>query len=207
MQNKNSKVWKQAVTIVAVVALTTLIGVAVSAQMGPGREQMGGARVGGPGGHGMQGGRDMMGGPGMMGGPLGMLGRELRGLGVTDEQRQQIRVKMDAHKAEFEAIGKRMIEARAALDQAITAEGVEVNVDAIRKAATAVGTVEADAAVLRAQVRQEVFSVLTPEQKQKAKDLRAQREQRMKEGRERMKEGRRMIKQGARQRRGGFEAV
>jgi Spy/CpxP family protein refolding chaperone len=213
MQHKDNKVFKQAVTIVAVFALTTAIGVAVSAQMGPGRGQMGDPGAGGPGGQGMRGGPGMMGGPGRMGGPdgglfggpLGMLGRGMRELGVTDEQRDQIRGKMDLHKTEFEAIAGRMIEAREALEDAVTAE--TVNEAAIRAAAAAVAGVEADAAVLRASVHQEVLSVLTSEQKQKAKELRGQMEQRMKEGRQRMKEGRRPIRQRTETERGGSELV
>jgi Spy/CpxP family protein refolding chaperone len=207
MQHKDNKVFKQAVTIVAVFALTTAIGVVVSAQMGPGRGQMGDPGTGGPGGHGMQGGPGRMGGPGggLFGGPLGMLGRGMRELGVTDEQRDQIRVKMDAHKTEFEGIAARMIEAREALNEAVTAETTDET--AIRNAAIAVGAIEGEAAVLRARVHQEVFSVLTSEQKQKAKELRGQMEQRMKEGRQRMKEGRQPIRQRTETERGGSQLV
>jgi Spy/CpxP family protein refolding chaperone len=215
MQNKNSKVVKQAVTIVAIIALTTAIGVAVGAQTGADRGQTGGPGSGGPGGRGMRSGpgmmgwRGQMGGPGMMGGPgggpFGMLGRGMRELGVTDEQREQIRIKMESYKPRFEDIADRMTVARKALEDAITAE--PVNDGAIRAAAAAVADVEADAAVLRATVHQDVFSVLTPEQRQKAKDLRGQMEQRMKDGRQRMKEGRQQIKQSTKPTRGGSELV
>ena len=43
--------------------------------------------------------------------------------------------------------------------------------------------VEGDAAVLRAKVHQAAWKVLTPEQQQKAKELKGQMEQRMKDGR------------------------
>jgi periplasmic protein CpxP/Spy len=205
MQNKNSKVFNQAVTIVGVVALTTVIGVVLSAQMGPGRGQTGGPGMGGPGGHGMRGGPGMMGEPGEMGGPLGMLGRGMRELGVTDEQREQIRVKMQSHKAEFEGIAKRMMDARTALNDAITADTTDEG--AIRAKAAELAVVEADAAVLRAKVHQDMFSVLTPEQQQKAKDLRGTREERIKERRQRMQERGPQIREQGDTKRGGSELV
>jgi Spy/CpxP family protein refolding chaperone len=46
-----------------------------------------------------------------------------------------------------------------------------------------VGAVEADAAVLQARIRSEVIALLTPEQVKKAKALRAEIENRIKDGR------------------------
>ena len=48
--------------------------------------------------------------------------------------------------------------------------------------------VDADAAVLHAKMHAAVFAVLTPEQQQKAKELRGTMENRMKGGRERIRQ-------------------
>ena len=61
---------------------------------------------------------------------------------------------------------------------------------AIRARSGELGAVEADAAVMRARVHQEVFSVLTAEQQAKAKELRAQMQERSKQRMENRKERR-----------------
>ena len=61
---------------------------------------------------------------------------------------------------------------------------------AIRAKSAEVAAVQADAAVLRARVHQEVLSLLTAEQQAKVKELRAQAETRMKERAERIQERR-----------------
>jgi len=71
--------------------------------------------------------------------------------------------------------------ARKALQEAIAADTTDEA--AIREKAAEVGAVEADAAVLQARIRTEIFALLTPEQVKKAKDLRAEMENRMKDGR------------------------
>ncbi len=67
--------------------------------------------------------------------------------------------------------------AQRALQDAV--DQTPVNESLVRQRAADVAAVQADGAVLRARVHAEVFQVLTPEQQQKAKDLRAQRQQRM----------------------------
>ena len=131
-------------------------------------------------------GRGMMGpgGPGMRGGPggpFGMAGLPLRELDLTDAQREQVRAAVESHRDEQKAIGDRMRAAREALRDAIEAD--TFNEDAIRAAAAQIGAVEVDAAVLQAKIRAEIFALLTPEQVQKAKELRSQMENRMKDGR------------------------
>jgi len=101
------------------------------------------------------------------------------GLGQLDlsaEQRQDIRRVMESHKAERDAIEGRLREARRAEAEAVMA--VPVDESAIRARSAELAKVEADAAVLRARVHAEVYNVLTPEQQEKAKTLRAEREQR-----------------------------
>jgi len=131
-------------------------------------------------------GRGMMGpgGPGFRGGPggpFGMGGFPLRGLDLTDAQREQVKAIMESHRDEQKAAGDKMMAARKALHEAIAAE--TFNEAAIRAAAGEVGAAEADAAVLQAKIHGEVFAILTPEQVKKAKELRSEMENRMKEGR------------------------
>ncbi|MEZ5286368.1 MAG: Spy/CpxP family protein refolding chaperone [Vicinamibacterales bacterium] len=121
------------------------------------------------------------GGPGF-GGPMGLLGelgRGLRQLGITDAQREQMRGVAQAHEAEFKEIGDRMRTARQGMDDLITADTIDEN--AIRAKSAEVAAVEADAAVLRARVHQELFSLLTAEQQTKARELRAEAKSRMQE--------------------------
>lgn len=173
---------KTAAVLVGVAVLTGTIGIVVSAQMnGQGQGQGQGMGQGmGPGGPGMMGrGQGMRGGPG--GGPFGFLGPGARELNLTDAQREQIRTAAQGHQEEMKAIGEKLGAARKALDDAITAD--QFDEGAIRARANELAALEGDAAVLRAKVHQAVWSVLTPEQKQKAAELKSQMEQRMKDGR------------------------
>jgi Spy/CpxP family protein refolding chaperone len=194
MTLKDNKSIKKAVVLVAVVVITGAIGVVLSAQMGPRRGPDGqGAR--GPGmaqGPGMMGG-PMMGGPGMMrghrgggfGGPMGLAGFGARELGVTDEQRKQMQGIFEAHKDELKTVGDKVMEARKALREAMASEAADEAT--IRDVANAVGAAESEAIVAQFRVRKEAFQVLTPEQQQKAKELRGRMNERMNE---RMKNGR-----------------
>jgi Spy/CpxP family protein refolding chaperone len=171
--------------MVAAAVVMAGIGVVVSAQMGPRHGMGAGQGPGGSGGAGMMGpGPGMRGGPG--GGPFGMIGQELRMLDLSDAQRQQVRAILDSHKDELKGIGDRMQTARKALHDAITADAVDET--AIRTKAADVALVDADAAVLHAKMHAAVFAVLTPEQQQKAKELRGTMENRMKGGRERIRQ-------------------
>jgi periplasmic protein CpxP/Spy len=162
------------VLAVSGVALTTMYAQDGPPPAGPARQRMG---PGGPGGPGF--------GPGP-GGPLGDLGFQLRGLELTDAQREQVRGVMQSHDAAFKEIGERMRTARQALDGVVTADTVDEA--GIRAKAAEVAAVDADAAVLRARVHQEVFSLLTAEQQAKARELRAQMQERMKQRGDRMRE-------------------
>jgi len=113
----------------------------------------------------------------------------LRQLGLSDEQRQEVRRIMELHKAERQAIGERLREARRAQSEAIMA--VPVDESAVRARSAELAKVETDAAVLRARMHAEVYNVLSPEQQEKAKALRAEREARGAQHRERWKSDRR----------------
>jgi protein CpxP len=128
------------------------------------------------------------GGPGFGPGPGGPgdIGLPLRELELTDAQREQVRTVMQSHQAAFKEIGDRMRTARQALDAVVTADALDEA--AIRAKSADVAAVEADGAVLRARVHQEVFSLLTAEQQAKAKELKAQRQQKMKQRADRIRE-------------------
>ncbi len=128
-----------------------------------------------PGGM-MMGRGQMMGGRGPMGGgPFAGIRRGLAQLGLSDQQKTQIKAIFAGHKADLEGFASRMQPARQALHQAIVSGADEA---AIRKAAAGVAAVEADMAVFHAAVRAQVFAVLTPEQQAKANQLQVQAPQR-----------------------------
>jgi protein CpxP len=118
---------------------------------------------------------------------------ELRGLDLTDTQKEQVKAVLDSHKSEMEAIGTRMRTARKALNDAVTADTFDEG--AIRAKSADVAVVDADGAVLRAKVRGEVWALLTAEQKQKAHDIQTQMAQRMGQMRERMQQRRQQRQQ------------
>ena len=186
MRIMDGRILKGIVAMVAAAVVMAGIGVVVSAQMGPRHEMGAGQGPGGPGGAGMMGPGPGMRGGGPGGGPFGMIGPELRMLDLSDAQHQQVRAILDSHKDELKAIGDRMQTARKALQDAITADAVDET--AIRTKAADVALVDADAAVLHAKMHAAVFALLTPEQQQKAKELRGTRENRMKGGREHIRQ-------------------
>ncbi len=173
-----TRTWQRMVATALGVALVAGAGAATIAarEQGPGRPGMMGRR--GPGG------------------PGGALGLPLRGLDLSQTQREQVRATLDGHKAEFEAIRTRMRDARRALDAAVTAQTFDE--PGVRQKSVDVAAVDADAAVLRAKVHSEVWALLTPEQQTKARELLAQRAQRQAQARERF-EQRRQERQQRRQ--------
>jgi Spy/CpxP family protein refolding chaperone len=188
MPNTNHISLKAILALTGVAVITAAIGFATTVQLSARNGQGGGQDPTGQGGGRGQGmmGRGMMGpgGPGMRGGPGGPggpAGLPLRELGLTDAQHEQVKAIMESHRDDQKAIGDRMQTARKALHDAIAADAFDET--AIRAAATQVGTVEGDAAVLQAKIHGEVIAILTPEQLKKAKELRAEMENRMKEGR------------------------
>jgi Spy/CpxP family protein refolding chaperone len=129
-------------------------------------------------------GRGGMLGPMGPGGALGMLRMLGSQLGLTDAQKDQLKAIADAHRAEWQALGDRARAAHDALSAAITGDKLD---DAlIRSKSAEVAAVEADMAVAAAHARAEAWQVLTPEQREKAKQLQAQaREHRGPNGRRR----------------------
>lgn len=148
---------KKSIAVAGVVLLAVAGGAAVYAQ-------------GGPEGHGR---------PGFAGRGFerGGFGLSLRGLDLTPEQRTQVKGIFEQHRTELQAVGQRLGAAFKAQHDAVAAMPVDEN--AIRAKSAELAAVQADAAIVRARIHSEVFQLLTPEQQQKAQQLKAEREQRM----------------------------
>lgn len=108
-------------------------------------------------------------------GPLAAMRLGLAQLGLTEQQKAQVKEILQSQKEPFKAIQTQIAPARRALADAIES-GEEA---AIRDAAAKLATSQADAAVLAAKVRSKVLGVLTPEQKQKAQELKGRARQRV----------------------------
>jgi periplasmic protein CpxP/Spy len=119
---------------------------------------------GGPGVH----------GPGRRGGPGADFG--LRGVDLTDAQRDQVRAIRESHQSEFDAARTKLRDAHRAFGEATRAATIDEA--AIRARSAEVAAAMADEAILRAKVRAEVFAILTPEQQQKANEVRSSMKQR-----------------------------
>jgi protein CpxP len=102
------------------------------------------------------------GGPGFIGIPPG--------IELTDDQRQQVRSIMESHRDQMQQAGEKMRTAREGMQALIEADNIDES--AIRAKSAEVAAAEADAAIMQAKVRIEVFQILTPEQQQKAKEFR-----------------------------------
>jgi len=97
---------------------------------------------------------------------LGPLFPILRRLQLTPDQRDQIKQILQGHRAEIRDLVRRAIEARRPLFEAVYLDAFDEGV--IRDRSAALAAVEADAAVLRATIRTQVFAVLTPDQQARA---------------------------------------
>ena len=151
-------------------ALGVSAGVYASAQNtnGDPRPFSGRMGPGGPGGPGR-------GGPGR-GSPMMLL----RGLDLTETQKDQVKSITQSHADERKALGDRARTAHQALQAAITAESVDEAL--IRQRSADVAAVEADMAVAEARAHAEVWQILTSEQKARAKEFQARAQERMKNG-------------------------
>ena len=122
-------------------------------------------------GYGGQVGGPPPGGPGMRrGGPMGF-GPEFRQLDLTDDQKAQLKQITESHAAEFKAVRDKSRAAHDGMHELLTAE--TINESAIRAKSAEIAAAEADMLILNAKVRQESMQVLTSEQQQKLKELRA----------------------------------
>lgn len=118
-------------------------------------------------------GRGMRGGPGHFG-DLG-----LRGVDLTDAQRDQIRGIMQSHQEATRAAHAKLRDAHRALAEATRAETIDEA--AVRARSGDIATAMADEAILSAKIRGEVLAILTAEQQAQLKEQRETRQQRMQE--------------------------
>jgi protein CpxP len=110
----------------------------------------------------------------------------LRGLDLTDQQRQQVRTIMENHKSDFQQVRQKM---RAAMEaQHAAATATPPDEATIRAKAAEVGAAQGDLAVLMTRVRAEVFQILTPDQQAKAQQLQQERAQKRDAFRQKMQE-------------------
>jgi Spy/CpxP family protein refolding chaperone len=156
---------RKIVIAAGIVAALSGGGVALFAQNGPGGRGAGPQVRGGPGGRGFAAGF--------------ALGR----LDLSDAQKQQVRTIVQRHREQSRPTMERLQQAMQAQRAAINA--VPVNESAVRSAAAALASVQADMAVEQARLHSDIFGVLTVEQQQKAKELEAQAAARAQERRQR----------------------
>ena len=149
-----------------VAAMTATAATMVLAQEPP----PGAPRMRGPGGPPPGG---MMGGPMRGPGPMGDLGIPLQALNLTDDQKAQVRSVMESQRDQMQAMMQRQGPAHEALQAAIETSPLDESL--IRARSAELAAVEADAAVLRARVRSEIVSLLTPEQQDAVSQMRARR--------------------------------
>ena len=129
------------------------------------------------------------GGPGGPGGPGGVLAVPLGQLGLSEEQRDAVRGVLTESREALRAAGEQVRASRQALSEAVGTGG-DVDEDAIRAAATELGTAQGAVALARASARARIWQALTPEQRIAADVIRTAREQRLEERRARLEERR-----------------
>ena len=100
----------------------------------------------------------------------------MAGLKLTQEQRDRIRGQREAQAGDLRAVREKLRGARQQLREAMRADVPDEA--AVRAAAEALGTLQADLAVLQARARAEFLKVLTPEQQARLKAARARVAQR-----------------------------
>lgn len=115
-----------------------------------------------------------------MRGPGGKLPEEL---GLTEEQKGQLKEAMGGRREEMKAAMESVFKARRALQGVVTSDSASE--EAIQKAAADLSQAIANRAVLASKARAEMRKVLTPEQIKKLDELKASREDAMKERRQR----------------------
>ena len=111
------------------------------------------------------------------GGRAGFAG--LAQLDLTDAQREQVRDVLQRHRGEMQEAGKRLHAAHQAQRDAI--EATPVNEGLIRSTAQALANAQTDMALVQARIHSDVWSLLTPEQQEKAKQLKSSRAARVKQ--------------------------
>jgi protein CpxP len=113
------------------------------------------------------------GGPGQRGNRRGPGFPGLQQLNLTDTQREQVRDVMQRHRDQMQEAGRRVRAAQQAQQQAI--QTVPLNEGLIRSTTQTLAAAETEMAIRQSQIHNDVWTLLTPEQQAKAKELREQR--------------------------------
>ncbi len=100
----------------------------------------------------------------MLSGNLGRMLTLRSELGVTEEQRQQLREVIKSHRSEIAGTVKSLHDARTNLRDSVMK--TDASESEIRSAATTLGNAIANAAVQRAELRKEIAPIFTAEQQQ-----------------------------------------
>jgi Spy/CpxP family protein refolding chaperone len=170
--------------VAGLLAFGILASVVASAQnTNPTQGSFSGQQAGPPAGPPGPGGR---GGFGFGPGPMGLLRMFGPRLNLTDAQREQLKSIAEAHRTEWQSLAERGRTARRALADAVTADTLDEGL--VRAKAADVAAVEVDMAVASARTYAEAWQILTPEQQAQAKQLRTERQNRMKERRGAMRQ-------------------
>lgn len=107
-------------------------------------------------------------------------------LDLTDAQREQVRAIVQGQRDAFAQIGERLRAAHKGLNDAVSSPTFDEAT--IRARSADIAAVQADAAVLRAKVRSEVWTILTPEQQQQVTELRAKMAERFQQRRQKQQQ-------------------
>ena len=97
---------------------------------------------------------------------------KIASLGISDGQRDEVRSILHSHQSQVEPMVRQMVTERRALRDMIRGDG-PVNEAAIRTQCAKVAKLEADLAVARAGIAQEVKGALKPDQISKLKEMTA----------------------------------
>jgi Spy/CpxP family protein refolding chaperone len=170
--------------ILAILILSTSLIAAEQEQKKPDQRRLGQPQRQMQGRPGM-GPRGMRGGPGM--GQMGqgsMRGGQmdirqillmLRGLKLTDEQKEQAKVIADKSKKSAGTVNKKVSEAMASLRDAVSKDASD---EKIRECATAIGKAMGDQAIGQVKTIKDIKAILTEEQIEKFQDMRKRMQQR-----------------------------
>ena len=113
------------------------------------------------------------------GGSAAAQGVPLRGLSLTDAQREQVRQLTQQHREQTRALVAQMRAAQDARRQAV--EAVPFNEAQLRAAMQQVAEAETELAVLQARLQSDIHALLTPEQQAQVAKMRADRQARLKQ--------------------------
>jgi protein CpxP len=122
-------------------------------------------------------------------------GVELRGVDLTEAQRDQMRTLAEQYRASGAPVREQLAQAREAQRAALAT--VPVNDGLIRSTTQALVEAQAEAAIVQARLRADIMALLTPDQIQALETRQAERAERLETQRERVQERRQQRRPGA----------